>query len=36
MDFVELLTGARATVAEGALPIAAMAPGAAIWIGRPT
>ena len=36
MDFVELLTGARATVTDGALPMAAMAPGAAIWIGRLT
>lgn len=34
--FVELLSGERATVAGGGLPVPAMPPGVAIWIGHPT
>jgi alpha-glucosidase len=34
--FVEILSGGRAKVADGALPIPATPPGVAVWIGRPT
>jgi alpha-glucosidase len=35
-DFVELLSGGRATVTDGVLPIPPTPPGTAVWIGRPT